>query len=254
VVSDGHQCQPSRFHRLRQHCAGATERKRRHRRVSRRNAGIAGEAGDPHHPVVLLEERHQGVVIDGPVFGHAIEALDAEIGRMQARKMRRIHDCAAAHAVEVHDLDRRVVVVDRVVLGPGTDVGTGGIVAKGTRLPVASRARVRRGVHPVPLLEAEDVHPRVGETPGHGRAGRAGADDQHIHGIVHAALSCICPSMPRSALEMQCRASLVTRSGGAGPCCPWVATFRFAAANVMVSLQQEIGPRLRVDRLEREYF
>jgi len=40
-------------HRLRQHCAGAAERQRRHRRVSRWNPGIAGKAGDPHHPVVL---------------------------------------------------------------------------------------------------------------------------------------------------------------------------------------------------------
>jgi len=204
-------------HRLRQHRAGATERKRRHRRVSRRNSGIAGEAGDPHHPIVLLEERHQGVVIDGPVVGRPIKAARAEIGRMQARKMRRVHHGAAAHAVEVHDLDRRIVVVDRVVLGPGSDVGTGRIVAKGTRLPVAARAGIRRGVHPAPLLEAEDVHPRVGETPGHRRARRACANDQHIHGVVHAALSCTWRSMPLSALEMQCRASFVSRNDGAGP-------------------------------------
>ena len=99
--------------------------------------------------------------------------------------MRRVHHGAATDPVEVHDLDRRVVVVDRVVLGPGADVGAGAIVAKGARLPIPARAGERRGVHPAALFEAEDVHPRVGETPGHRRAGRAGANDQHIHGIVH---------------------------------------------------------------------
>jgi len=68
---------------IRTAASAATERKRRHRRVSRRNAGIAGEAGDPHHPVVLLEERDQRVVIDRPVLRHAIEAAHPEIGRMR---------------------------------------------------------------------------------------------------------------------------------------------------------------------------
>jgi hypothetical protein len=38
-------------------------------------------------------------------------------------------------------------------------------------------------------ISSTDVHLRVGETSGHGRARRAGADDQLIHGIVHAGLS-----------------------------------------------------------------
>ena len=37
---------------------------------------------------------------------------------MQAREVRRVQDRAAADAVEVDDLDRRVVVVDRVVGRP----------------------------------------------------------------------------------------------------------------------------------------
>jgi hypothetical protein len=240
-------------HRLGEQCAGATERKRRHRRVSRRNAGIAGEAGDPHHPVVLLEERDQGVVIDRPVVGHAVEGLHAEVRRMQAREMRRVHHGAAAHRVEVHDLDRRVVVVDRVVFGPGADVGTGRIVAKGARLPIAARAGVRRRVHPAALLEAEDVHLRVGEAPGHRSTRRAGADDQHIHGIVHAGPSLHLvqhasigsrDAMPR---QLCCAERLV-------PACArsWLRVFRHAAADVMVGLQQEVGSRLGAGRLERE--
>ena len=120
--------------------------------------------------------------------------------------MRRVHHRAAADAVEVHDLDRRVVVVDRIVLGPGADVGTGGIVAEEARLPVAAGAGIRRGVHPAALFQAEDVHPCVREAPGHRRAGGAGADDQHIHGIVHAGLFLTWRGMPRSALEMRCAA------------------------------------------------
>jgi hypothetical protein len=53
-------------------------------------------------------------------------------------------------------------------------------------------------------ISSTNVHLRVGETSGHGRARRAGADDQHIHGIVHAGLSITRRSMPRPAPEMQC--------------------------------------------------
>jgi len=51
------------------------------------------------------------------------------------------------------------------------------------------------------------LHLRVGETQGHRRARRAGADDQHIDGIVHAGLSLIRRSMPRPPPEMQCGVS-----------------------------------------------
>src|SRR5271170_352129 len=117
--------------------------------------------------------------------------------------MRRVHHGPAAHAVEVHDLDRRVVVVDRVVLGPGADVGTGGKVAKGARLPVAARGGVGGGVHPTALLKAEDVHPGVSETPSHGGARRARTYNQYVHGTVHVGLFPIWRGMPRSALKIR---------------------------------------------------
>jgi hypothetical protein len=45
-------------------------------------------------------------------------------------------------------------------------------------------------------ISSTNVHLRVGEISGHGRARRAGTDDQHIHGIVHAGLSLTRRSMP----------------------------------------------------------
>jgi len=105
---------------------------------------------------------------------------------MQAREMRRVHDGRAADAVEVDDLDRRVVVIDRVVFRPSADIGARRIIAEEPRLPVAPRARILRGIHPAALIEAEDMHLGVGEAPGHGRAGGSGANDQDIDGFVHS--------------------------------------------------------------------
>ena len=59
-------------HRLASACRTA-ERQRRHRRVSRRRAGVAGQAGDADHAVVLGEERLQRVVVHRPVVGHAVQ-------------------------------------------------------------------------------------------------------------------------------------------------------------------------------------
>ena len=84
-------------------------------RLVRRIGRVAGQAGDAHHPVVLRVVRFERRVVDRPVLGDAVQRLDAEVRGMQAREMRRVQDGAAAHAVEVGDLDRRVVLVDRVV-------------------------------------------------------------------------------------------------------------------------------------------
>src|SRR5205085_6316382 len=99
-------------------------------RVSLGDTGIAGEAGDAHNSVVLLEKWYQRVVIDRPVRSQAVERTDAKIRGMQAREVRRVHHRAAAHAVEVDDLNRRVVVVDRVILRPGANVRARGEVAE----------------------------------------------------------------------------------------------------------------------------
>ena len=171
-------------HGLADQRAGEPERLRRHRRMRQRRKRIAGQARDAHHPVVLLEERGECIVIDRPVIGDAVERLHLEIGGMQPRPMRGVHHRRAADAVEVHDLDRRVVVVNRIVLGPAADVRAGRPVAVKLRLPVAARARIFRWVHPAALVEAEDMHLGIGQRPRHGRAGCAGADDQDVNGIV----------------------------------------------------------------------
>ena len=172
-------------HGLADQRAGEPERLRRHRRMRQRRKRIARQARDAHHPVVLFEERRERVVIDRPVVGDAVERLHLEIGRMQPRPMRGVHHRRAADAVEVHDLDRRVVVVDRIVLGPAADVRAGRPVAVELRLPVAPGAGIFRRVHPAALVEAEDMHLGIGQAPRHRRAGRAGADDQDVNGIVH---------------------------------------------------------------------
>ncbi len=59
--------------------AGKPERLRRHRRVRQRRKRIAGHAGYAHHPVVLLEERCERVVIDRPVVGDAVQRLHLEV-------------------------------------------------------------------------------------------------------------------------------------------------------------------------------
>ena len=173
-------------HRLRDLRAGLAQRQRRHRRLVRRIGGIAGEPGDAGHAVVLGEERLQRRIIDRPVIGHAIQRADAEVGGVQARIMRRVHHGRAADGVEVHHLDRRVVVVDRIVARPLADVRTGGVVAEHARLVVPPVGRIVGLLHPVALLQAEDPHPRLGEAPGDRGAGGAGADDEHVDLVVHA--------------------------------------------------------------------
>ena len=135
-------------HRLAEARARLAERQWRHRRLLRRIGGIAGETRDAHHAVVLGEERLQRRVVDRPVVGDAVERAHLEVGRMQARKMRGVHDGAAADAVEIDHLDRRVGVVDRIVGRPGAAVGIDGEIAEQPRLPVAAVARIVRSASP----------------------------------------------------------------------------------------------------------
>lgn len=91
---------------LSEHFTCPAERQRWHRWLVERISWIASKTRDAHHAVVLGEERIKRSVVDRPVLGHTIQSLEAEIGRVQARKMPRVHDRTAAYAVEVHDLDR----------------------------------------------------------------------------------------------------------------------------------------------------
>ena len=93
-------------HRLRDLGAGLAQRQRGHRRLVRRVGGIARKARDARHAIVLGEERLQRRVVHRPVVGHAVQRADTEVGGMQARIMRRVHNGRAADRVEVHHLDR----------------------------------------------------------------------------------------------------------------------------------------------------
>ncbi len=161
--------------------------------MAQRRQRIARQARRTHDAIVLLEERRQRVVIDRPVVGDTVERLHLEVGRMQPRPMRGVHHGRAADGVEVDDLDRRIVVVNRVILGPLADVRARRPVAVELRLPVAPGARIFGGIHPAALIEAEDMHLGIGEAPGHRGAGGAGADDQDVNGIVLHSYSLICP-------------------------------------------------------------
>ena len=157
--------------------------------MARRHAGIALEAGHPHHAVILLVEALQRPVVDRPVIGHAVERLHLEIRRVHARPVGRVDDRAAADAVEVGDLHRRVVVVHRVIgVAPApvrADVEIG--VAAG--LPVAAVGGKVGGLDPVALFQAEDAHPGLGQAPGHRGTRGAGPDDQDIDPLVAGHLS-----------------------------------------------------------------
>ena len=172
-------------HRLAEPRARLAERQWRHRRLVRRIGGIAGQPRDAHHAVVLGEERLQRGVVDRPVVGDAVERAHLEVGRVHARKMRGVHDGAAADAVEIDHLDRRVGVVDRIVGRPRAAVGIDGEIAEQARLPVPAVAGIVRRFHPVALLQADDPHPGIGQTPGHRGARCPGTDDQDIDFIKH---------------------------------------------------------------------
>jgi len=176
-------------HRLAEAGARLAQRQRRHRRLLRRIGRIAGEAGDAHHAIVLGEERLQRCVVDRPVVGDPVERAHLEIRRMQPREMRRVHDGAAADAFEVHDLDRRIGVVDRIVGRPRAPIGTDGEIAEQPRLPITPVARIIGRLDPVALLEAEDPHPGIGKAPRHSGTRCARADNQHIDLVMHRIFS-----------------------------------------------------------------
>ena len=170
-------------HRLGIARAGLAQRHRRHRRVARRIGRIAGQAGHAHHAVVLGEERLQRRVVDRPVVGDAVQRLHPEIRRMHARKMRGVEDRAAADAVEVGDLHRRIVVVDRIIGVAPAPVRADVEIADSAAPPSPARCWESDWLHPIALFQAQDSHLRLGQAPGHRGAGRAGADDQDVDDI-----------------------------------------------------------------------
>jgi len=91
---------------------------------------VSGDNGSPDRPDTPImrsfssKKGRECIVVDRPVVGDAVERLHFEIAGMQPRPVRGVHHRRAADAVEVDDLDRRVVVIDRVVLGSAANVWT----------------------------------------------------------------------------------------------------------------------------------
>ena len=168
-------------HRL----AEAPQRHRRQRRLVRRIGRIARQAGNAHVVVVDGVPGLEGRIADRPVVGHAVEAADPEVGRMQPREVRGVQDRPATDPVEVQDRDRRMLVVDRIVFRAPPHVRVRREIRLGAQFPVAPGGRVVRRLDPVPLVEAQDAHPGVGHAPRERGARGTGADDQDVDGIVH---------------------------------------------------------------------
>ena len=172
---------------LRQSRAGLAQRHRRHQGGFRRIGRVARQSGDAHHAIVQCIEGLEGLILDRPVVGHAIECAHLEVRRVKARKVPGIQHGAAAHAIEVGDLDRRASVIDRIVPGARAPVGAEVELAQLACFPVASIAGVIGGLDPVALLQAQDAHTGIGQAPCDGSPGCPGTDDQHIDRVVRDA-------------------------------------------------------------------
>src|SRR5262245_16961613 len=103
---------------------------------------------------------------------------------MQARVVRREEDRAAANAVEVGDLHQGFVVVDRVVRVARAAVRADVEIGVATRLPIATVGRKFAGFDPVSLLEAQDLHPGLGEAPSNCGTRSARADNEYIDDLI----------------------------------------------------------------------
>ena len=164
---------------------------RRHRRHAARRAGriarVPGQAGDAHHAVVLLVIGGDVLVADRPVVADAVQRPCPEIRWPEARKMRAPEDRRAADGIVEKGLDRRVGVVDRVILRRGADVRVGVMGGLPGDFPVGTQRRRGVRIDPAALFEAGHPDARAGQPPC--RRGTAGPcpDDHHIgHGAASA--------------------------------------------------------------------
>ena len=164
------------------------ERDRRERDFLRRVGGVAGEARHPHHARVERVVRFEAGVVERPVVGDAVERADLEVRWSKPGEVRRVEDGAAADRIEHRHRDRRLRIVDGVVLAAPARVRAEVEVGGLAHLPVGRDAGEVGGLHPIALLETDDVHARLCEAPRQRRPRRAGADDEHVrrhlrHGV-----------------------------------------------------------------------
>ncbi len=152
----------------------------------RRIGRIACQAGHPHHPVVLRIKRLQGRVVDRPVVATPSSVRTRKSDGWKRGKCPAYSTVPPPTPLKLAILIGELRVIDRIVRLPRPPVRAGAEIAELTRLPVASGAGIFGRLHPVALLQTEDVHLRLGQAPGHGRAGGTGANDQDVNRAVHA--------------------------------------------------------------------
>ena len=103
---------------------------------------------------------------------------------MKPRHMCGVVDCAASDSVEHQRVDAALIDVDRVVNIPSANVRIEVPITTRLNLPVFRCVRIAARVHPIALLQAKHAEPRTCQSPGHGRARRARADDQYVSAFV----------------------------------------------------------------------
>ena len=95
------------------------------RPLARGTEGVSGAPGKPDPPFVELVPRRKLVAGHRPVVRHPVLGEYPEVLRPIARRVRRPPERPAADAVSDEWLDRRLVVLDRVVRGRAPDVRIG---------------------------------------------------------------------------------------------------------------------------------
>ena len=137
--------------------AGAVEAERRRLPgLAGRVSGIAAQARDPDHRVVLLVVRLQVPVGQGPVVGDAIEGVDAEVRGAKAGKVPAPVDGAAADGIEHERDNRRPVHVDGIVFRALAYIRVLGKIGGPVVLPIGPVVGIRLRVNPAALLQADD--------------------------------------------------------------------------------------------------
>ena len=147
---------------------------------ARRIGGITVDAGATHHLVVQVVVLLQVLIAQRPVVGNAIQGFDFEIRGVQPGAVGGPVNRAPANGVEHERGDRRISVVDRIVLGPAPDIRIKRPVCQPAVLPVVVVGDVVGRVGPAALLKANDVQIRPAQAPRNGGARRSGADYQDI--------------------------------------------------------------------------
>ena len=161
--------------------ADAADRHGRQRIVAVRRVGrIPRQPGNTHlviHPGVV---GLQVLIGEGPVVGHAVEGLHAEVRRHEALPVRRVEDRRAAHRAVHQRVDIACRGVDRIVGFEIPDIRVGVPALLRHELPFGLVAVELGVVHPWTLFQAHDIDAGNREVCRRDGARRTGPDDEHI--------------------------------------------------------------------------